>query len=632
MKAWICVCIGCSLHLFAEQSGQGLLAEEQVIASLEKGIRSLEALPKQDENAEELEVFFDPPERQRVKVGEESVTQRYRMVSVERPRYEWSTKEVLVQRKGSSEEQGGMVKKEVRVRGKQLGMQTVQIPKNDPNGPLSRTVNRPIFERNGPDRWRIGQLAANCMAALVLLRQEDAEVPERVQGILDELSSMVESFGPPECTMDLAWMLVLFAESGDEVCREQVPELLQRLVNAQLREGPGRGLWGAVAVDPEELAAWMEESARLTEAFDSLSAKLGDGGSRTERQKLDSLQLQLNEATEKLERMAGSYSSPSPRQALNKRETDFDEQVSFTTADEYIFTQRSADLEQTWMALYALRIAREQRLLPQSVTRVQALPGRRNGTRVQEVSVVQALHNAGKALIAAQHPSGAFPEMNIHQPVKAFDHIDGIPGVPVHSGSFEALPSPITLVSTAQGLSSLDQLRHILGIQAMRPYAGGMMRAKKLLDAQMDHVLEGNYERLGTHPLGVFALCMALQDSGPKMAQAPRDLLGEGTRHLLSLQASTGDWRRPFREDVWLPGTWRIRAKLLPGAPQHLTDEATHAPFVRLRLNEEQNTWDWRYRQAYARAYPVAGSAAALLTLQVHEQRRAEQTPAVSSK
>lgn len=625
-QIWFVWIIGL-IPLGAEQVVDPALVE----MAIQKGVTYLEALPKPskadlEKEQEEAEIFFSPPARQRVKVGDKSVTYRYRMESVERPKYEWTTKEVMVRREGSSEQEAGMVKKEVRVRGPQIGTEMVKIPRKDPNGPLTRTVKIPVYERNGPDRWRIGQLAANSMAALVLLRQEEAVVPDRLQEMLDELSQLVEDFGPPETTMDLAWLIILFSESGDETCRQLVPELIQRLVNAQLREGPGRGLWGPVAADPEELAVWMEEVARLTELFDEQKAKIGERGSRTELQKLNSLQEQLVQANTQLDRLAASYRDPKPRRSKHERETEHGEAISFTAPDEYLFNQRTADIEQTWLALYALRTAREYRLLPGTVTRTARIPGR-GGVRKETVSVVQALNIAGRAIVSNQHASGAFPEMNIQQPVKAFDLLEGIPGVPVDIRSFEPLPSPITLISTAQGLSALDQIRHILGVQAMRPYAKSMLGAKKLLDDQMDRVLAGEVDRLGEHPLGVFALCLALRDTGPDMALAPRELLKESAGHLLSIQMKSGDWRRPMPDRVWVPGVWRVRSKQLPRAPGSLSDPGLLKPFTILPLKETETTWDWRYRQAYEGAYPVIGTAAALLTLQAMEDHRMAKLP-----
>jgi len=619
-----------SVTVFAEE---GAPDPALVMHAIHRGVVFLDALPTvnipEGEEEQEVEPYFNPPERSRERVGEEQVTVRYRMVAQERPVYEWTTKEVLVRRDDSSETEGGMVKKTVRVKGKQIGTKTVQVPKSDPNGPLTRTTKRPIYKRTGPDRWRLGQVAANCMAALVLLRQEEGVVPERVEEMLYELSDMLDTFGPPETTYDLAWMIVLFSESGDQAYHEKVPALIQTLVNAQLREGTARGLWGPVAVDPEEIALRMGETARLTEEFDAMKEKVGESGSRTEMKKLNALQSDLVSANEALKRVAGSYLEPNPKNAQTLVEMENGESLSRSTPDEYIFNQRTADLEHTWVALYALRVAREHKLLPGSVTRVSEAPGR-GGAREEKVSVVQSLHAAGRAILSRQHQSGAFPEMNVQQPVTAFDRIPGVPGVPVEKKAFDPFPPELTLVSTAQGLSSLDQLRHILGLQAMRPYAGAMMRAKALLDQNIDEILNGGFDKLGDHSMGLFAFYLALRDTGPEMEAAPRDLLAVAIRHLLELQGSKGHWQNPFSNDVWIPTVWRARSFANPGVPQSLHGEGMSRPFTRLPVGEDGKTWDWRFRKTYVDAYPLMSTAAALLTLQAFEHELMPASPVSS--
>jgi hypothetical protein len=576
-----------------------------------------------DEEEEEEEVFFDPPARSRKKVGVKEVTVRYRIVEVEIPVYEYSTKEVLVRRSESSETEAGMVKKTVQVRGKQIGTKTVQRQKSDPNGPLTRTAKHTLWDRTGPDYWKIGQIASNCMAGLVMMRTRDEgeALPERVEGMLNAMKERVETFGAPEITYDLAWLIVAFSESGEDTYQEMVPDLVARLIKAQLREGPGKGLWGAVAVDPEELAIWMGKTAQMTEKVDEMNKSYEESGSRTEMKKLMDSRKSLAEANEQLKRFAGSYLEPNPANNVTNVTTEQDEAISWASPDEYIFNQRTADLENTWIALYALRIARENRLLPGSVEREKLMPGRQGMVGTESISVVASLHAAGQAVMSRQHPSGAFPEMNIQQPVTAFDDIEGLPGVPIDKRSFQELDQPITLTSTAQGLAALDQLRHILGMQAMRPYANSMIKAKKLLDATINEVGKGDLEKVGENGLSLFAFYLALCDSGPDLPVAPTNLTAIAADHLLELQENNGNWKKPFQKNIWVPTVWHVRSLSLPQIPMKRVSEKTSKPFVRLKpTREDTQKNDYRYWRAYNPVTPVMGTAAALLVLDHYEK------------
>jgi len=577
-------------------------------------------------NPDEGRVFFDPPERTGKMVGTQEETYRYREVVREVPVYEYTNREVMVRQEGSSESEGGLVKKTIRVRGKQIGTKPQTFQVRDPNGPLTRTRKRPVFEKTGPDYWRIGETASNAMMAVALLRVNDAEYRETVRPIVDGMTYRTDTFGPPEATIDLAWMLILFVEFDEQETQEQVPELIRRLVVSQTDSGPGKGLWGPVAVNRREVALWMKETAERTRAYQKLKDAGGSNPSAIKR--LNEAQTRLTEANDAYLKAAGAFTKANPRDIRFVTETESGETLSWSVPDEYIFNQQTSDLESTWTALMALRVARDHRVLPGEVDMMVPGPGRQGGIATESVSVVNAVHEAARAIVSRQHRSGAFPEMNLHQPVHVFENMEGVTGVPIEEASFVELEQPLSLISTAQGLSALDQVAGILGLGAMRPYATAMVRAKSLLDRQIESVVGGNYDNLGDHSLKLFSFYLALKDNGPPMKPAPRDLLSDAVGHLLSLQQKEGVWRRPFGKDAWWPTVWRARAKVLPELPKNYilhTDKA----FVRVSL-KENGVGDFRVGKTLTHAFPVMSTAAAVLVLQHYLDEQAAQATSTS--
>jgi hypothetical protein len=288
----------------------------------------------------------------------------------------------------------------------------------------------------------------------------------------------------------------------------------------------------------------------------------------------------------------------------------------WTKPDEYVFNQKTTDIEHTWLALYALRIAREHDQLPAEITHT--LPGPRGTMREVTVSVVNLLHDACRALVARQDPSGVFPEINLHQPVTDFDEIEGIAGVPIDPESFPELEQPLSLIATAQGLAALDQIRLLLGMDAIRPYAAAMAKAKRMLDRKVDTVKEGEREVLGNTSLDRYALYLALRNQGPPMVHSPDDLLAKSVSHLIFLQRKNGTWPAIQKEDAWLPTVWRARSKVLPRPPKDDFSIEMRRAFVLMQLNDHGHAWTWQYRAGYIMPEPTMTTAAALLVLEAY--------------
>jgi hypothetical protein len=234
-----------------------------------------------------------------------------------------------------------------------------------------------------------------------------------------KLEDWVDNFGIPEMTWDLAWLIIVFSESGIESVQSRVPEMVDRLVDAQLREGPGKGLWGPLAVNPDRLAYRLQLFIDAGADYAEVKDKYEDTSSRTEREKFNAILKNLDEAREGVKQYTLFFETARPDQDKVNRMDEDEKWNKFYKPDEYVFHTRTADLSHTWLALYSIRIASENSL----VTGPKPAPVNQPGKRMAPsfLHPRDAVLNAGRAVAAYQHPSGAFTETNIHQPVHALE-------------------------------------------------------------------------------------------------------------------------------------------------------------------------------------------------------------------
>ncbi|MCC5846136.1 MAG: hypothetical protein JJU05_17950 [Verrucomicrobia bacterium] len=573
----------------------------------------------------EEEIWVRPPARSRRITGHEMVDQRYREVPVEVPVFRMERREVLVPRRpDSGGEAAGLERRTVEVPGKQTGTRMETRLVRDPQGSVVRRERRPVYDTGGPDEWRLGQLGQNAMIATALLRSGHPDAAGAVAPMLDYFSGLLRVNGLPDATVDLAWIAVLFSESGDPIYQAFVPDMLAKLLMAQVREGPGKGLWGPMAVNTPLLAAHWQRYTAYSLMYQELVARFGaDTVRATERRRLDEALANMERARIELKAYSWSHSRPGANWAWIELEDPLtQEPIRMWRPPEYLFNQISVDLDSTWLVLYAVRTAKDHGLFPAAFPAFPSPPdGTGRGTpRIQApqpTSARQILLDTAQALQRNRHASGAFPEMNLHQPVRAFDGIDLLPGVPLPANlSFPELASPVTLVSIAQGYSAMVQLGEILGLEVLRPHAEAMIQARGLLENQLDAALAGDRILTGGKDLGWMNLALPLLDPGPDMPNAARNLRADFAAHLLRQQSRDSTWSPSQHSDVWIPSVTRARILSLPSSA-HDTRMFDHAqaftPFPLLEGNSTHNRA--RLIERYGLAQPVMSTAAAVLLL-----------------
>lgn len=587
------------------QSG-ALFAQEE-LGALPGGIYELWRRAVQDEDG-----WILPPKRNKKKVGEKKVTARYRKETREVPVYEYETKEILVR---SNDDSGGaagaMVKKTIKIRGKQKGTKQVTRLVSDPNGPISKQVTRAVYGPGGHDSWVLGRLGTNAMATAVLLQTEVPGIEEAMEPSIEKMVELVEGYGMPDFTWDLAWLIVLFSESSDQNAQALVPEMVEKLMRGQWTSGEANGLWGPLAIQPEYLGYLYAKFWEQSQEYQKVKAKVGDDTKPASIKKLNEATGALDAVKEELDAYTWFYRKADPSKYSATLEDEWEEKRGFRLPPQYPFQTQTADLESTWLALFAIRAAAEKDLIP--------LPKREpvmaGGLRKPPTpNPKQVMVRAGAGITKHQHSSGAFPEMNFHTTVSAFDSVPGIRGVPMRKGlQLPRLENPVTLISTAQGLAGLSIIGDVLGPSAYRQYGRSMLGAKKVLDQKIEEALSGESPHLGQNSLGWMALAMAVMDSGPEMEAAPKELRSLVREKVVSTYSPKKGWRpkgtRPLLSPVWV-----AQAKALPGRSKN--QQEYPEPVVMRAWDQEDPGKFWKaFNNHSDRTNPEATTAAAIWVL-----------------
>ncbi len=567
-----------------------------------------------------------PPQRSRQRLGREAVEVRFREELVEVPVYAQEEREIMVQpRGGTGETVRGLERRTIRVRGEQIGTQMQRRLVRDPAGPILRQENRVIWGPGGPDEWSIALFGTNAMAGVALLRSGHPEA-ERVTGpMLDFLAELVRMEGPPDLTWDLAWMIVLFAESDRESVQDLVPGMMAKLMAGQVREGPGAGLWGPLALSPEVLAGHWLRVWDASRQLQTLTDQVGESPTRrSDVERLGELTQGVLRAQRDLDAYTWIHRDADVFRAwVELNDPNGEGVLRVRRPMEYLFNQVNVDLESTWLALYALRVGRERGLLPAAlpeIPRVAQEP--RRGVPPPQIRSLpaprQILLDGAASLARIQLGSGAFAEANLHQPVRTFDELTALPGVPLPETPFPPLENPVTLTATAQGFAAWTQMMRLLGLDAMRAYAPRMGRAKALLDNQFDRLFsEEDAALAGGGGLGLAATGFALIDPGPPIPQADRNLRGEFVERILPLQRENGSWQ-PFRRNAPLVSSvTRQRIEQLPSvgrAHRQFDYGQAFTPFPdKVEGNEDRLRGQMLER--FGSAQPVPATAMLLMVL-----------------
>jgi hypothetical protein len=410
--------------------------------------------------------YIFPPVVER-KLSYQEVPQRYSVRMIMAPVFQ--SEAVTVTQPVTQGTQTLMTTRQQPVAGRPLGMRPVKMLVPDPSGPIVRIVKQPVWGPGGPDRESIGWLGNNAMALVALLRSGvDPEREPVLKTLADRLSQHLQAFDSPDATWDVAWTMIALAEYPGGRYHDRLERLLGRLISGQIAEGPGKGLWGPVCVNPVLLRQAVEVVFKNLAALPQGAGGAARGPARPPvrpgmNPAVAALQTQIAAAQERafIEMNAVSALGPSFAQAtfgvtLKDARNQYGNDIDVPGWPVNVYRELTSDLESTALAAYALRIATTRAKLPAPVEYPHGI------SFCRSFSVRNAVAAAIHAVAAAQRIDGSWDEMTVWQTVDEFRNGGAAQfGPPVAAP--EALPAGRPPIATAQACNALEDLLLVLG-------------------------------------------------------------------------------------------------------------------------------------------------------------------------
>lgn len=415
----------------------------------------------------------------------------------------------------------------------------------DKNGPIVQTryqYKNPIYENK--ITWPKNFLGLNAMALYAILKSGQVEQSGAVKTAIRTLNGDLTMRGIPDTTFDLAWLAAAFSLIQDKEFHTHRDRIISKLTDAQIVEGPGRGLWGPVAIRTDLLAAMIAHERNLADRWDKAKAKLKESPDNKSRQRaaqdaesaFKAFQTQYKPVT--MQGLRFLKCTESLVIGLSQEDT-----ITIPGLPYYFYTQALGDIENTALALFALREAAENNCLPKSVWR----PMGSAGTPILQPETPEIiLARAANALAARQKEDGSWDQGNIHQPITAFAPF-GFPPMP--ADEIFSLPSPVTPLSSLQGYNGLVAAGQIVG---MNKLAG---KFQKQLDGARQNRLKiaesfvANPNQTGAmgpgHPYDLYLQMATLHRLPGALEEERRELWAQIAVQAVNLQKDDGGWNTP---------------------------------------------------------------------------------------
>ena len=409
------------------------------------------------------------------------------------PLYEYESYTVYERRPGADSQSARTLKPVVRQRIKRV-IDPEGGPKHlyrDENGPIVRETRVPVYERTGPDRWAHGTIGQNAMALYALLGA-GVSPQEPVMSILAEgLVRLVNDYGVPDATWDLAWLTAGLSRWPDITAREAATACASKLLDGQILDGQARGLWGPACINIPLLAVAYQHEQDLAarQAKTDLAAKeKPDSRARVMAASDAASDLLLFQRNMKRIAMLAMAFDQVDAPFVDIGDEDVPG-IQISGLPQYIFNQNAADLESTSLALFALREAAEASCLPRETWRPK-MEGAVGVPRPEQADAILA--RTANALKNLQLRTGDWHACNLLQPVSAFNKLARmVPGLPVDPRSFAPLPSPQTPLATLQGYAALVEIGRIVGFEKAlgrfrSSFMAGLAAARRQIGALPD--------------------------------------------------------------------------------------------------------------------------------------------------
>lgn len=586
-------------------------------AALARGVQYLTHCSTND-----YEGWIVPPRRHSRVVGYEDVEIHYKEVEIERPVYEYEYYEVYQRVPGETSMDPATLKKVKKKRIKrQTGTRKVIEHRRDPDGPIVKIHKRPIKEKGGPDEWRFGCLGHNAMAVFAMRRAGVSADDEIVTVVIDNIVNFIDIFGFPDSTWDVAWFTAAFSTIPTEECAELTRQLSSKLLDGQITEGDGRGLWGPVCINRKVLYALI--AAETEAAAEYKKCKLESEEKDTGKRRVAFAHAEKR--LEKVQKAVRRYSIQGTQfdrvdYLYNKVKTPEEDSVIMAGLPEYIYNQATADLDSTALAVFAIRQAYEKGLLPKETLRPttedsEVFPGM---PAPDEVSAILA--RTANAIVRAQKMDGGWDEMNVHQAISDFDGMRNLPGIPADARSFAKLPSKDNILSDLQGYDTLINIGNVVGMGKLfgkfrNEVLGGLRTARSQSETLADRQDNGD---VGGYvpPYDVYMYARNTYRRLGSSAGDRRDIWSRIAYRLIMVQTDERLWQYSEYHPELISPSYRERIAML--APKEYNERGTAAEHDRSKPHVRYTWyrhWDKNLPKFYRFGPRVVPTAMAMLFL-----------------
>jgi len=469
----------------------------------------------------------------------------------------------------------------------------------DPNGPISRTHYRhgkPIFA-DGQDLYQAGVIGAN---ALVFTALRKCGVPEShplMEDMLKEFERMIESYAISDYTWDVAWLTAAFCNSSNKRYNDLRAWLVSKLVDGQIKEGPGRGFWGPVCIDTVLVPSMLAYEQKLNEERKVAHQRVKEVPANDRRRPALEKAAEATEA--ELEQLALGYryvtqaglrfNDPVSRFGATTR-PNIIPTVSVAGLPYYYFNQTLADMENTFYALFAIREAHENGFLPEETRRLLTTTKRPVAPPEKPVA---SLARMAAALTSRQHPNGQWDECSTHQPITSFAPL-GLPAL--EKDGLLSLETPVTHLSSVQGFACLLNAGRVVGLERLfSRYGDNARKAIEARDAAVISFLEGQSAGRTFSPYDFYLAVGGVQRHLGGGEERQRDLWLRMAYKLISLQNTEGTWGKvPASASIHSPSLFQFALKRAEQA--HLAAQTKLEPAARKPFDAD----DWRRRHAWS--------------------------------
>jgi hypothetical protein len=524
---------------------------------------------------------------------------RYRKEVIDYPIYkeEWDYEEVMVAAGGESVSDRKLVKVKRPIPGsvRRTLIRTEKRERlvDDPNGDIVKDYP----EENYPELWQRTYLGQNALALYALLECGISEDEPLIRKMVETLDNFLMNMGLPDTTWDLAWLTCAYSRLSDRSFQKRQTDLVVKLLEGQITDGPARGLWGPVCINTTLLSSMLAYEQELSTTL-SKRRELLQRAPNSEK-----LQNMVNEADVSLAGFMENYRAVT-QQGLRFEEVtkvwDVPQHMHFEPLrliglPYYFYNQALADIESTALALFAAREAASRGFLPDELQR----PRTPAGPILPPEKTGAVLARAAAAIGALESAEGLWDEGAIHEPI---ERMSPLGFRQLKKEDILKLSSERTFASTAQACTAMFDAGTAVGMEKLlgryrNNVVAGQKAQRQLADAWLEKGTDAGSMPTGRY-LSPYDFIFALRNvecALNGLLEDRNDLRKRLAFRVLKLQDLEGSWGKG-----WTP--WQS-----PSLFWYENETVCKPAFERERASTPSlqkqtydTNWYWRRRYIYA--------------------------------